>query len=141
MKTFLLSLLSILTPFSDSTFLTLRTTSDTDIPTEEDEGMVDFPLFFLGKYLIDLSIRLDRSMSRDDPESIHHSMDMSIDPDIGTIIEDREDDLRCLHSYPWQCLDEIEIIRDDTIIFLGEDHTSLMDISSFIPIEIHILDM
>jgi hypothetical protein len=66
---------------------------------------------------------------------------MSIDPDIGTIIEDREDDLRRLHSYPWQCLDEIEIIRDDTIIFLGEDHTSLMDISSFIPIEIHILDM
>jgi hypothetical protein len=71
-------------------------------------------------------------------DTVHHAVDVCIDPDIGHIIEDREDDFRGLHSDPREALYEAEVIRDDAIVFLGNDSSCLFDVAWFIVKKIHI---
>ncbi len=57
------------------------------IPTEEDEWMMDDSLRLRIEHEIESPISLFWSLGIHDSESIHHTVDMGIDSDVGHIIE------------------------------------------------------
>jgi hypothetical protein len=69
------------------TGITLRLSSGAVVSSEEDKWMMQYSFFLFTKYLFDHSIGLIWSFCIHDTDTIHHSMDVSIDSDIGHIIE------------------------------------------------------
>ena len=93
------------------------------------------------EYPIEFPICLLWSVGIDDSESIHHTVDMRIDADIGHIIEDGEDDFGGFDADTWERLDQFQIIRDFSLIFSCEYRASLFDKPRFVPEEVHILEV
>ena len=106
------------TPFFERAYFTFRFSRDTSIATKKDAWMMKYSLLTPSENAIDCSISLFRPLGGDDPNTIHHTVDMSIDSNIRHIIENREDDFRGLDTNSRKCLKEREIIRDHSLVFI-----------------------
>ena len=100
--------------------------------------MVEGLFLFLSEDEIDCSVGLLGRFGFHDSYTIHDTMDMGIDPNVGHIIEDRENYLRSFDTNSWKSLEEFEIIGNDTIIFPCEPYSCREDIARLIAKKIHI---
>lgn len=129
------------TLFFDRTTFTFWFTSNALVSSEEDKWMMQYAFLFQRKNLLDFPIGLFWSPSRYNSDTIHDSVNMRVDTNVRHIIENREDDLCCFYSYSWESLNQCEIIRNNSRVFLGQDCSRLFDKARFVSIEIYIFEI
>lgn len=91
--------------------------------------------------LIEFFVGLFGSFCVYDSKTVHHSVDMCIDPDIGHIIEDGEDYFCGFDTNTWECLDQFQIIWNFSLVLGCEYHPSFFDESRFVAKKTHIPQM
>ena len=91
-----------------------------DISAEEYDSMMHRAFLFFTQELFEFFICLFWRASFHNPHTIHHAMDMRIDPYKGHIIEMGEDDFCRLHSDSWERADGFEGVWDFPMKFWDE---------------------
>ena len=87
--------------------------------------------------LIQFFIRLFWRFGFHDSHTVHHAMDMCIDPDKGHIVEMREDDFCRLYSDSWECADSFERVWDFSSMLVDELFCCLKKVLRFDPIIVY----
>lgn len=72
------------------------------IAAKEYQRMVRRELLLVGKLLFEKTIRLLGGLGFDNPDSIHHSVHVSIHSDIWCIIKNRQYDFCRLYTHSWK---------------------------------------
>ena len=91
--------------------------------------MMKYFFFFFCKKSLYHFISLFRRLGREHSNAIHDAMNMSVDTHIGHIVEYREDHFCRFDTNPWKCLEEHEVVRNNSPVFICKAYPGLLDIA------------
>lgn len=95
---------------------------------------------FIREELFEFFICLFWCASFHNSHTVHHTMDVRIDPDKGHIVEMGEDDFCRFHTDSWQCADGFESVRYFSAVFVHEFFCGHEEVFCFHSVIVHTLE-